>query len=598
MSNVITIHTSTQNNVKIRQIYSTWPFILIMLAFIACFLLSVTPLARAGQVALTGNGFSLPLHFTPFSVPFLTRWGQWLPADLHLASNHAESIYLTSNLELLVLLALAFLFYILFTTWLLRRTYLEHGKLLRTFLWIGAIVAGLLCVVIPGMASKDLFVYADYGNMVWRHGGNPYFTTPYQVAPHDILTIMDAGWSHAPSAYGPVWIAITMLFSLLFGPHPLAYFYAYRAFGLMCHLVNIWLIGKSLRMVGRSERIVLLGMALYAWNPLALFENAFGAHNDAFMSTLILCGIYLSIRAAQRDFTKLQNFVPALIALTLAVLVKFTSLPLIIFFLLLLARNTWQASYGAPRLIQWRAMIIKIVIAGAIFAALTLILYLPFWLGHSIGAILKSFSAPPSSINSENSLMRVAVSWWQETHGGIHANPLVTKLASILQSRQHWNQLDALAMVLCVLVGAWLLWREPSIRTFLHASIGTLAVILLVTPWFYSWYVIWLVAQCPLLLISSPVKRASHAILAFCLVFSASAFAIYIDFTFIPIKGFELGTRYLLMIVPPLTVLLLTYVLIPTYLQKHEHRRKTWRAESSSPESENVGPVLNGAVKP
>ncbi len=573
MSNVITIHTSTQNEVKNRQLYSSWPLILITLAFIACFLSSITPLARAGQLSIAGNGLSLPPHFTPFAVPFLTLWGQWLPADLHLASSHAESIYLTANLELLLLLACAFLLYILLAVWLLRHVQIRHPKFFHTLLWIGAIVAGIILVVAPGMASRDLFVYADYGNMVWRHGANPYFTTPYQVAPHDILTIMDTGWSYAPSAYGPVWIAVTMFFSLLFGTHPLAYFYAYRSLGLICHLINIWLIGKSLRMVGRSEKIVLLGMALYAWNPLALFENSFGAHNDAFMSTLILCGIYLSMRADQRGFIKLKNFVPALIAFTLAVLVKFTSLPLVVFFILLLACKTWQTLQGTPCLIQWRATIIKIVIAGAISAILLLLFYLPFWIGHSVGDILHSFSTPPSSINSENSLMRVAVNWWKETNGGAHSNPLITKLASILRSRQHWNLVDALAMAIAMLVGAWFIWHEPSIRTFIQASLATLTVILLVTPWFYSWYVIWLIALCPFLLASSPMKRASQALLAFCLVFSATAFSIYLDFAFIPIKGFELGIRYLLMIVPPLAVMLLTCTLIPVCLQKREARR-------------------------
>ena len=240
-------------------------------------------------------------------MPFLTLWGQWLPADLHLASDHAESIYLTANLELLLLLACAFLLYLLLAIWLLRHVQIRHTKFLRTLLWIGAIVAGIILVVTPEMASRDLFARQTMEIWYGVTGPTPISRPPIRTPPHDILTIMDTGWSYAPSAYGPVWIAVTMFFSLLFGTHPLAYFYAYRSLGLICHLINIWLIGKSLRMVGRSERIVLLGMVLYAWNRLALFENSFGAHNDAFMSTLILCGVYLSIRADQRGFTKLRT---------------------------------------------------------------------------------------------------------------------------------------------------------------------------------------------------------------------------------------------------------------------------------------------------
>jgi hypothetical protein len=555
MSKAINLPIDARDEVIEKQTYRIWPFILLTVAFIACFLLSITPIARAGQLGLIVKPLSLPAQIKPFSVPFLTIFGAWLPSDLHLASDHSASLYLTADLELLVLLACAFLIYALVAVWLLRRTHTRYFKLFRALLWIAALVAGILFVVAPGMSSNDLYVYADYGNMLWRHGANPYFASPYQVAPHDILTMIDSGWSHAPSAYGPVWIVVTMLFSLLFGTHPLAYMYGYRLLGCICNLINIWLIGRTLRIAGRSERIVLLGMLLYAWNPLALFENALGAHNDVFMSTLILCGVYLSVRAEQRGFTRLRNYLPALIALTLAVLVKFTSLPLIIFFLVLLGCHTLRELNETARIRQWRTAITKVVIAGIIFVVLALLFYLPFWIGHSVGEIMHSFSAPPSSINSENSLMRIAVGWWKDTNGGATtSDPLLTKLASILRDRSHWNQLDALAMVIAVLVGAWSIWRRPDTSSFIQASLATLAIILLVTPWFYPWYVVWLIALMPLLLIASPLKRAGRALLAFSLSFSVTAFSIYLDFAFIPFPGFELVIRYLLMIIPPLVI--------------------------------------------
>ncbi|GCF10645.1 hypothetical protein [Dictyobacter arantiisoli] len=571
MSNTIDFHTPNRDEMTERQRYRLWPLALIGIAFVACFLLSIAAIVRAGQLPLKGMGFDHVEYFTPPLSPFLTLWGAWLPDDLHLGNNHIKSLYLTDNLEILLLLACAFLIYGLLSWWLLRRAQKEQIKFLRLFLWIGTIIVGIALVFTPGMSSKDLFVYADYGNMVWQHGANPYFMTPFQAAPHDILTIIDTGWHNAPSAYGPVWILVTIFFSMLFGSHPLFYFYGYRLLGLICHLIIIWLVGKILRTTDRSERIVVLGMLLYGWNPLALFENSFGAHNDVFMSMFLVCGVYLSVYADKKGFVKPPNYLPALIAFTLAILVKFISLPLIVFFLLLLAGKTLKENNEKPKWLQWRSVAVTTITAGAIFLLLSLLFYLPFWIGHSVGDIIRSFSAPPSSTGSENSFMRLAIIWLKDTHGGNAANPLLTRLALLLQARQHWNQIDVVTLAIALLLGAWFLLRKPELRTFIQASLATLALILTATPWFYSWYVIWLVALVPLLLAYPPFKRFDAALLAFSLVCSATVFIIYADFGLFTIPGTATWLRHLLMVAPPLIVMLITYAFKRPREQRRPH---------------------------
>ena len=72
---------------------------------------------------------------------------------------------------------------------------------------------------------------------------------------------------------------------------------AFRTVAFASHLANIWLVGRTLKTLGRSPRTVTTGMLLYAWNPLVLFESCVGAHNDTFMLFLVLLGIYLGARA-------------------------------------------------------------------------------------------------------------------------------------------------------------------------------------------------------------------------------------------------------------------------------------------------------------
>jgi hypothetical protein len=297
-------------------------------------------------------------------------------------------------------------------------------------------------------------------------------------------------------------------------------------------------------------------MFLYACNPLVLFEGPLGAHNDVFMSTLILWGLLLCFHADQRGFTRLKNYWPALVVLTLAALVKFTSIPLVVFFLLVLVAKTLGTPHTSVRAMPWMAALKNVAVAGLIFVVLVVLSYLPYWIGYSPMAILKSFGTPPSSSGAQNSIMKVATF----VQGG-------TLISRILANRRVWSVVDVLAIGISVLVGAWYVWRKPSMRTIVVGSLATLAVILLVTPWFYSWYVVWLVALVPVAL-AFPIGRNTKALLAFCLTFSATAFTTYISVAFFRVGGssYPLAIRYLLMVVPPIIVAIGVYFIFPATL--------------------------------
>src|SRR5205814_8444306 len=106
----------------------------------------------------------------------------------------------------------------------------------------------------------------------------------------------------ATAAYGPVWLTICSLWTLVLGNSPLGSVLSFRLFSLAAHLLNIWLVATILRKMGSSTRIVTLGTLLYAWNPLVLQESSLGGHSDVFMVTLILLGILLCLHGEQRRF--------------------------------------------------------------------------------------------------------------------------------------------------------------------------------------------------------------------------------------------------------------------------------------------------------
>ena len=520
------------------------PIVFCTLAFVLCILVSAAPLLRLAGTTLL---LSLPTN------PLLLLWGSWLPVDLHLASTSRASMITTNMIEFLLLMVLAFAAYGLCAYFIQRQPRQSDYKQVFGLIWWGVIAAGLIFVLTPAMLSRDIFVYAGYGRTIAAHHANPYFVAQ-ATFPRDPLTSYD-DWKYATAAYGPAWLTICALWALVSGGSPLAYVLAFRLFALAAHLVNTWLVAAILRKMGCSARTIALGTLLYAWNPLVLQESSLGGHNDIFMISLILLGILLCLRAEQQNFAR-RDLLP-IIAFTLATLVKFTALPLIALFLVLLARKSLYSTHSVPLTNElhasprWRHTLLKLLLAVATSALIAFIFYAPFWLGHSFHEIVQSFSSPPSAHNSENSLMR-AIFEWIKLHGlPAHASWISTPL-HVLSQREVWDRINYVTLCCILIIGAVWIWRFPTTRTMALAALATLGVLLIVTPWFFAWYVTWLIGLAAICL-PAVKDRTGRALLAFALTFSGTAYLTYLFNGYPPIGGWS-GLSWALMMGPPLLV--------------------------------------------
>jgi hypothetical protein len=237
----------------------------------------------------------------------------------------------------------------------------------------------------------------------------------------------------------------------------------------------------------------------------------------------------------------------------LAALVKFTTLPLALFFLVMLfLRVLRPAATNAPQdrqPFQWRPALQRTIFAGLVGGLLALLFYVPFWIGHSLHTIVNSFSAPPSARFAENSILR-AVSEWVNTHGLPPQGTWKYTLAHLFSQHPIWNDINLAALAIGLVAGAVWLWHHPTTRTIVLATLGTLGVLLIVTPWFFPWYVIWLVG---LAAISLPVlhERFARSLVAFVLTLSASAFFTYY-YNVHPPLGTWTGFGYLFTMIPAL----------------------------------------------
>jgi uncharacterized membrane protein len=189
------------------------------------------------------------------------------------------------------------------------------------------------------------------------------------------------------------------------------------------------------------------------------------------------------------------------------------------------------------------------VVVGATFVScfLAFVLYIPLWLGRSLHDIVGSLGSPPSSRLAFGSLLLALQRVSTTSYEG-------NAIIAFFSQHSTWNGINALVVVFFFCIGAIWLYRTPTTPTMVQATLVLLGALLIVTPWFFPWYVTWLVG---LAAVITPTQgeHVKRALVSSTLVFSASALLIYLFRGYPPI-GDWIGLDSLTTIGPPSAVLL------------------------------------------
>jgi hypothetical protein len=165
-------------------------------------------------------------------------------------------------------------------------------------------------LTMPALLSTDVFAYASYGRIAGLQGGNPYIdpSPSSDASPSasssspEVQTSVNA--PYGSTVYGPLWTRIdATVAQIVPSGDPVQQLFAYRVVATLAQVVNLamvwWLTGKWVRIGAlRSPRVA--AFALYALSPLALFELAGDAHNEAIMLASVLFAFVLLTLAVCR----------------------------------------------------------------------------------------------------------------------------------------------------------------------------------------------------------------------------------------------------------------------------------------------------------
>ncbi len=230
---------------------------------------------------------------------------------------------------------------------------LSVTQTVRLAKWLGVISFFALPLL-----SNDIFIYLSCGEAPLR-GINPYLDHTFlrETTYHSFIPAI---WADGPYCkYGPAAISIAQFAAFIGGGTPLAGIFAWKvlamaAFLLFCDAATL-LLRRFGTENGPAAPLILLCPILWTQGPGQ-------GHNDLF-ALLFLTAALLALAH--------HRFLLAVLLLTLALQVKFYTLPLVILFLLVWWRQ-------APHTLKETALF-----GAAIFGAalLSVLLHSPYWRG-------------------------------------------------------------------------------------------------------------------------------------------------------------------------------------------------------------------------
>ncbi len=171
-----------------------------------------------------------------------------------------------------------------------------------TLMAIAAVHA--IVLLAPPLLSTDVFSYQAYARIWAVYGANPYLQGPHAIALDPLYPFVGAKWVSTPSAYGPLFTALSFATAHL---SIAASTLAYKAIAAVASLSTVALVWNCARLRGLDPTRAVV---IVAMNPLVVVYGVGGGHNDLLMLALMMAGVYAFL--AHRD--RLAGVMPVLAA--------------------------------------------------------------------------------------------------------------------------------------------------------------------------------------------------------------------------------------------------------------------------------------------
>ncbi len=361
----------------------------------------------------------------------------------------------------------------------------EYAMVASAAFWLAP-----LLLSVP-LFSRDTYSYLAQGALL-RDGLDPYGVGPIDN-PNPLLDNVSPIWTITTAPYGPAFIMIARLVTMLVGNHVIAGTMLLRLCMLPGLALLVWATPRIARHVGANVPIALWICVL---NPLVIIHLMGGVHNEMLMVGLMAAGIALTFE---------QRHVAGIAVIAVGMAVKATAGLALPFMVWVWMRHLRDRREYRPLRAFSVASVMSVVIVVAVFAVLSVVAGVSLgWLTALAGSvkIINWLTIPTATANLVHAL------------GGLFFS---VSFYGVLQV----TRVIGVAIIAVALPLLWWRFRHDD----REALVGTAWVMLVVVlfapaalPWYYSW---------PLTVLA-PLAQSRHA------VASVAAFSTWIMVIFKP----------------------------------------------------------------
>ena len=361
----------------------------------------------------------------------------------------------------------------------------EYAMVASAAFWLAP-----LLLSVP-LFSRDTYSYLAQGALL-RDGLDPYGVGPIDN-PNPLLDNVSPIWTITTAPYGPAFIMIARLVTMLVGNHVIAGTMLLRLCMLPGLALLVWATPRIARHVGANVPIALWICVL---NPLVIIHLMGGVHNEMLMVGLMAAGIALTFE---------QRHVAGIAVIAVGMAVKATAGLALPFMVWVWMRHLRDRREYRPLRAFSVASVMSVVIVVAVFAVLSVVAGVSLgWLTALAGSvkIINWLTVPTATANLVHAF------------GGLFFS---VSFYAVLQV----TRVIGVAIIVVALPLLWWRFRHDD----REALVGTAWVMLVVVlfapaalPWYYSW---------PLTVLA-PLAQSRHA------VASVAAFSTWIMVIFKP----------------------------------------------------------------
>ena len=189
----------------------------------------------------------------------------------------------------------------------------KKGQITLTFLIRISLITSLILVFSYPFLSSDIFNYMFDAKIITFYNLSPYTHKALDFPSDDWIRFMR--WTHRYSPYGPIWLLLTTIPSVLSFNKFILDLILFKFLLTIFNLFNIFLIYKISTGIKRINTI--LATTFYALNPLFLIEGIANGHNDVLVATFTLITILLIQK---------EKWLKSFLALILGALIKYINI--------------------------------------------------------------------------------------------------------------------------------------------------------------------------------------------------------------------------------------------------------------------------------